>query len=159
MSSLPESVLAMVEYDPIEDVVLAALRNRLPDVHVGSWIAENQGTPFLLARRSPEPGNWSGESRFVDAAHVDLHAFVSGINADQDGALLLEAARVALRDAWVNHDRLNGHGWLTYVQQTISPHRVPDWATATGPVQYADLPVDWIRYQSTLYIEVRTDLS
>ena len=155
MSTLPESVLRMVEYSPIEDIVLAALRKRLPDVRVQSLYRENESTPLVLIRRDPEESNWSGDPHHLDTAYIDVEVLTEGLEADTDGALLGEAVRVALRDTWLQRDIFPGLGHFVWVEQTVAPHKRSDWATATGPVQYADLPAGWSRYESSFYIEVR----
>ncbi len=48
-----------------------------------------------------------------------------------------------------------GRGHLTRVQMTSAPRRVTDWATATGPVQYADLPTGVWRYETQYRIGIR----
>ena len=159
MSSLPASVHDMVEMSAVEDVMLALLRARIPDIETQALIAPNQTAPLILPRRSPEAGRWRGDTRFVDAAYVDVQVFCDGDEADADAQALSEAVRVAIRDSWREHEVFPGLGHITWQEMTISPHRRPDWATATGPVQYADLPAGWVRYESTFYLEIRRPLT
>lgn len=153
--ALPQSVLDLVEFTPIEDIVLAILRERIPDIPVGTLIAPHQDVPFVLVRRSPEFDRWRGDPRFLESVAVDIQVICSGIDSDDDAALLSEAVRVALRDAADEKVVYPGLGSLHHHTQTISAHRRPDWATATGPVQYADLPTEHTRYESTHRLVVR----
>lgn len=155
-SSLPASALALVEMTPVEDLCLYLLRARLPDVPVQSLIADDQGFPMVLVRRSGDWGEWKGDARFLDSGQISIHVFVDGVEADSDGALLSEAVRVILRDS-VN-TVVPGKGHFTKVKMQGAPNRKPDWATAVGPVQYADLPTGVVRYESVYQLEIRKPL-
>jgi hypothetical protein len=72
--------------------------------------------------------------------------------------MLAEAVRVALRDAWLDHHSVPGRGHIVRVDMTSAPRRVTDWATATGPVQYADLPTGVWRYETAYRIAIRRPL-
>jgi hypothetical protein len=155
MALLPESIRGKSEFPLAEDFALAVLRKRLPEVRTQSQIEDDQQAPFILVRRSPELQAWRGHSRFVDVVSLDVECFTEGPDADEDAGLLAEAVRVAFRDAWLENDVYPGLGNLAYHRMTISPHYAPDWATATGPVQYADLPTGFVRYQSTHRLDIR----
>ncbi|WP_405056966.1 hypothetical protein OG474_30030 [Kribbella sp. NBC_01505] len=152
-SSLPAEVLALVELSPVEDLLLDLLPAKLPGIQVKSKIADDQTWPLVMARRSPDFGDWAGDPRFLDAARILVHTFCEGINGDEDAALLAEAVRVVLRDS-VNVVVPN-RGHLVNVTMTSAPRRVTDWATATGPVQYADLPTGVWRYEAIFDIVIR----
>lgn len=152
---LPQSVLDLVELSPIEDVALYILREGLPDVPIHSLIEEDPPENFILVRRDHTLGAWDGDTRFVDAGMLAVQVFTSDPDGDEKGALLSEAVRVVLRNAWLGNMKIPGHGWLVSAQMTTAPHRVTDWATATGPVQYADLPNGRWRYESKYHIAVR----
>jgi hypothetical protein len=137
---------------PIEDLALALLRDRLA-VQVGSLIKPNQDFPFVLVRSSGAWGEWDGDPRFLDAGVLTIHTFCDGPNADEDAGLLAEAVRVVLRDSVNVVLPMRGH--ITKVVMTDRPRRVTDWATATGPVQYADLPVGVFRYETQYRVEIR----
>lgn len=155
-SSLHPDVLALVEMSPVEDLLLGLLPQRLTGVDVGSLIADDQAFPFVLIRRDGDWGEWGGDSRFVDSAQVSVQTFCAGLNGDSDAALLAEAVRVVLRDS-VNKV-VPGRGHLTKVHMIAAPRRQPDWATATGPVQYADLPTGVWRYETVFAIQIRRPL-
>lgn len=155
MTGIPPVVRAMAELSPVEDVLLVILRQALPGVTVQSLIWAQQRFPMVLVRRAPSFGEWQGDTRFLDSADVTVHTFAEDPNGDEDAAILAEAVRVALRDAWLNHVVIPGRGHLTRVEMTSAPRRVTDWATATGPVQYADLPTGVWRYETLYRIGIR----
>lgn len=155
MAGLPDAVKALVELSPIEDILLAVLRDGLPDVHVNSLIAADQKFPLVLPRRMPHFGDWGGDTRFTDVADVVVHTFAEDPDGDEDAALLAEAVRVVLRDAWLSNRIIPGRGHITRVEMTSAPRRATDWATATGPVQYADLPAGAHRYETLFRIAIR----
>lgn len=155
MAGLPDEIKALVELSPVEDLLLAILREGLPGVQVKSLIADRQTFPLVLVRRQPQFGEWGGDSRFTDVADVAVHTFATDPNGDEDAALLGEAVRVVLRNAWLDGKSVPGRGHITRVDMTSAPRRVTDWATATGPVQYADLPTGVSRYETQFRIEIR----
>jgi hypothetical protein len=153
MAGLPAQIKGMAEMSPVEDLMLALLRDQLPGVQVGSLIAARQQFPFVLIRRDPNFGEWSGDPRFLDAALVVVNAFCEDPNGDEDAAILSEAVRVVIRDS-VNRV-VAGRGHITKQNLNSAPRRASDWATATGPVQYADLPTGVRRYEAKYEIEIR----
>lgn len=156
MAGLPDNIRALAEFAPIEDMLLAILRAGLPGIQVKSAIEAHQTFPLVLVRRSPS--NFSqrpGDARFVISAEVDVHTFCEDPDGDQDASLLAEAVRVVLRDAWRNQTVVPGIGHITHFEMSAAPRRVSDWATATGPVQYADLPTGVWRYQTDYSLEVK----
>lgn len=153
---LPDSVLSLVENQPIEDIVLAILRRGLPDVPVHSLIAKDPEPWFILVRRYPGIGSWTGDPRFTDSGRFFVNTFTQDPNGDWKGAMLSEAVRVVMRTAWFEHWSFPDLGSVVELQMTDEPSRVTDWATsAGGPVQYADLPGGYWRYQSFYEINIR----
>lgn len=157
MAGLPDSIYELAEFSPVEDVLLALLRAKLPaEVKVQSVIEDNQTFPMVMARRAPTfTGFWTGDDRVLDQADIDIHCFAADPDGDEDAAVLAEAVRVILRDAGRTNFEAPGKGWVRSVRMTSAPRRVPDWATATGPVQYADLPTGVHRYEAKFSIAVR----
>ncbi len=153
MSSLHPDVLALTEMSPVEDLLLELLPSKLPGVRVQSLIADQQTFPLVIPRRSPNFGDWAGDPRFLDAARINIHTFCDGLDADEDAALLAEAIRVILRDSVNVVVPFRGH--LVKVDMVSAPRRVTDWATATGPVQYADLPTGVWRYETVYDVVIR----
>src|SRR4051812_27515115 len=118
MAGLPDSVRAIVELSPVEDILLYVLRAGLPGVQVQSLIAADQGWPLVLVRRLPQFGDWPGDDRFSDVADVSVQCFVEDPDGDEDAALLSEAARVVLRNAWLGHASIPGRGHILRVTMT-----------------------------------------
>lgn len=152
-STLPQSVLNLIEMTPTEDLILALLRDAIPDVQVNSLIAADQRLPFILVRRAGDWGEWEGDPRFLDAGQIDIHTYAAGLHSNEDAALLAEAVRVVLRDSL--NKVVPKYGYLTYVRMVESPTRAPDWTTSVGPVQYADLPAGTTRYHTKYEVEAR----
>lgn len=152
---LPASVLAMTELQPVEDLLLHVLREGLPDVEVLSLIPDDPPYTFILVRRQAGLGDYSGDPRFTDRARFTIHAFTHDPDGDEKGAVLSEAVRVVLRNAWLAHTTVPGLGSIIRCEMTVEPSRKTDWATATGPVQYADLPTGFHRYESAYVLSVR----
>ncbi|WP_420312549.1 hypothetical protein ACOB87_37950 [Streptomyces sp. YS-B37] len=155
MAGLPAHIKALAELSPVEDLMLAILRDGLPGIQVRSLIAKDQTFPLVLVRRDPSFGNWQGDTRFLDAARVAVHVFCQDPDGDEDAAILSEAVRVVIRDAWLSQKVVPQRGHITRVDLASAPRRVTDWATSTGPVQYADLPTGVWRYEATYDIEIR----
>lgn len=159
---LPDSIRARAEFAPFEDVLLPILRDAFPeltvtedDSKVQSLIEHDQTFPLVLVRRVPSFGQFSGDHRFVDSGQVAVHTFCQDPDGDQDAALLADAVRVALRDAWLSRKVVPGRGHISRFDVMSSPRRATDWATATGPVQYADLPTGVHRYETVFDLEIR----
>lgn len=152
-SSLSPDVLNLIEMSPVEDLVLALLRDGLSTVKVQTLIETKQVFPFILMRSTGSWGSWEGDERFIDSSTIEIHAFCEGINADSDANLLSEAVRVILRDS--KNKVVPGKGYLISVEMLDRPNRSPDWAASVGPVQYADLPTGIERWQTTYRVTIR----
>ncbi|MCS0601102.1 hypothetical protein NX794_07635 [Streptomyces sp. LP11] len=155
MAGLPSEIRALAELSPVEDLLLAVLREGLPGIHVQSLIAKDQSFPFVLVRRDTTYGVWTGDDRFTDSARVVVQAFCEDPDGDADASILSEACRVVLRNAWMQQKVYPGKGHITRVDMLAAPRRTTDWATSTGPVQYADLPTGVWRYESTFQVDIR----
>lgn len=154
MSGLPKEVYQMAQFSPIEDVVLPLLREALPWLEVVSQMTFAQSLPLIIARRTYS-GAEGGDPRFIDAGDLVVHTLAEGPDGDADAAVLAEAARIALFDAWRENKQVPGRGYLTRVEVRTPPRRAADWITPQGPVQYADLPELTWRYEATYSISVR----
>lgn len=152
-TTLPASILAKVEMSPVEDLLLGLLPMQLEGVRVQTRIEDDQQFPFILIRANGNWGNWSGDERFLDAAQINVHTLADGINAEEDAANLAEAVRVTLRDS--RNIVVPRRGHIVSVEMTSRPRRVSDWATATGPVQYADLPTGVDRYETVYHVVIK----
>lgn len=152
--ALPQEIMDLVQMHPVEDLALALLRERITSVPVQSQIFDDQTFPAIVIHRGDLIGEaWDGDPRFLDSARLDVFCFTEGLDADQDGSLLSEAVRVVL------HDSVNkvvpGLGHITEIEMTGPPRNAADWDTATGPVQYADLPAEVVRYSTTYSLTIR----
>lgn len=155
MAGLPDVVRRVAEMSPVEDLLVAILRERLSGVNVQTLISNRQSWPLVLVRRMPQIGIWEGDARFVDQADVVIHCFAVDPDGDQDAAILAEAVRVSLRDAAAAKAGAPGIGYLVGFAMTSAPRRAPDFASAQGPVQYASLPDGVWRYETVYRIEIR----
>jgi hypothetical protein len=153
--ALPDSVYEKAQFTPIEDILIAVLESYLPEVNSGALITMNQTFPYIQVRRLDSFGLWSGDERFLDDALVGVYTLAAGVDADRDAAVLADAVRVSFAHASATKLVLPGLGSIVNIQMTGSPRRVSDWATATGPVQYADLPSDVTRYETRYDVVVR----
>lgn len=154
IDGLPQSVLDAAVFAPVEDVVLPLLRAALPDVRIYSEVPEDDQFPFVIVRVAPTERWWSGDHRFLDWATIFVHVFTANPDGDRKAAILSEAVRVALRDAWLNQT-VTEYGHISDFRMTNRPTRRSDWATAQGPVQYADLPVGATRYEALYVLQIR----
>lgn len=159
MTELPQSVHDLAELPPIEDVLFRLIRPYLPDLALWPTIPDSMAgaIPFALVRRQYSNMHWRGDARsFTDQAYVQVDSFTKGPDGDEEGAILSEAVRVALRNAWINQDIDPVTGGAISAMKLINPpRRNGDWANATGPVQYADLPADAWRYTAVYRITFR----
>ena len=156
---LPASVEAAIELSPIEDIALGIIRTYLPDIPCYSLIPkEATENAFILVRRSFAFGEWQGDPRgFIDTARVEVHVYAQDPYGDARGALISEAVRTAFRDAHLDNLHIPGRGWVVRTKMVGEPSRKSDWATSAGPVQYADLPDGFWRYESKFFITVRRE--
>lgn len=155
MAGLTPEIEGLLEFSPVEDVMLAVLRDAITTIPVQSLIEADQQAPFILVRREPSFGQWDGDARFVDAAYVVVETFCKDPDGDEDAARLAEAVRVVLIRAAARQKVYPGLGNIAKVEMTSAPRRAPDWATSTGPVQYADLPTGLWRYETKYRVEIR----
>lgn len=154
-TSLPVELFDLIEFTPLEDIALHHLRAGLPDaIHVNSLIADDQTFPLVLVRRTPDWGWWEGDERFIDQGQITIHAYAYGVEADSDAAFLSEAVRNVLRVS--KNVVVPELGHISHIEMIGSPHRASDWATSSGPVQYADLPTGVVRYESVYKLTLRT---
>lgn len=155
---LPASIASKIEFSPIEDVILYVLREAFPDIPVHSLVPEDPPGTFILARRDDGNMWWRGDPRFVDQAIVQIDVFTVDPDGDEKGSLISEAVRTVMRDAGRSKMKIPGRGSVHRTRLVNDPSRKPDWATAQGPVQYADLPAGTYRYESKYELAVRRPL-
>lgn len=159
---LPASVVAAQENTPLEDVGLAVLREALPGVPFFSKI------PYLFDGESIEPhdvfavlrrinslGLWEGRHGLLDSGSLAVHVFARDPDGELKAALVSEAVRVAFENAADGNWYKRGVGALSDVRLDEEPNRKTDFATSAGPVQYADLPTGYWRYETRYMLWVR----
>ena len=162
--NLPASVVAAVELTPVEDFMLTLLRDLHPDLLFYSWIPFDMTSgwlatePFVLVRREPSMSQMSFDERFIDLANVSIQVFVRDPEADLKGALISEAIRSSLHKEvrWPTY--YPGLGSLSSVHRAEEAIRKTDWASGTGPVQFADLPTGFVRYEAVYRVQIRRPL-
>lgn len=170
MGNIPEYVYSMAEYTPVIDVALAVLNEAFPDLAAEGKIVsllpdKADKIPLILVRDSYDQG-WAGQHYGLETATVEIHVFTQDPDADGyiegvpsgevQGAVLSEAIRVAMRDAWLAKSVYPGVASIANIQMVSRPRRVTDWATASGPVQYANLPTGYWRHESSYRITYRS---
>lgn len=153
---LPPNILAMIEFSAVEDVAKAILEPVMAPIPVETAIEVHPPYPYVVVRRMSTDGDWTGDMRgFYDSARLAVHVYADDPNGDAKAALISEAVRKALwqakTDCW-SHPEL---GALTNIRMTMEPTRRADWATSTGPVQYADLPTGGWRYETHYALTIR----
>lgn len=155
MANVPPAVMALAEHVPAEDIALSVLRAGLTGVQVVSQIAKGQTFPVVLVRRLPVFLDFRGDARFLESTDIAVHCFVEDPDGDRDAAILSEACRVLLRNAWLDRWYNASLGSISHMEVLAPPRRIPDWATSSGPVQFADLPSNVWRYEGRYRLIVR----
>lgn len=158
---MPASVVAGQELTPAEDFMLTLLRDLHPDLSFVSWIPFDQSdassvtSPFILVRRVPSMTGLDYDERFIDLANISIQVFARDPDADQKAAVISEAVRSSLHKAvkWPKYYR--GLGSLVTVHRSEEAVRKTDWASGVGPVQFADLPAGFIRYEAVYTVQIR----
>ena len=152
---LPAEITDKVEFEPVEELILRILRDNLPNSHIGTLLElDRTGIDYsILVRRIPGLG--AGDNKWINYHGISVHVYTKDPDGDEKGALISDAVRVILRDA--AHERVwyPDLGGLTRVRMTLEPVRKTDWATAEGPVQFADLPTGEWRYETRYAVWVR----
>lgn len=156
--TLPASVTAAIQNPLIEDFAAPVLRQAYSDLTVWTLVPEDFGTDFqsgVLVRKGVGPGMNNSDPRgFTEEAWLVLDCFAKDPDGDYYAGQLAEAVRVAFRDAWLNQTVIN-NTWIARFNMPDEPARKPDFADSAGPVQYANLPQGFWRYQLKLDLIVR----
>lgn len=153
---LPQSIKDMAVESPIEDIIIYAIREHLPDLPFGASIPAATPDFFGIVRAANPLGSNIGDARFVQWSDFDIEVFARGATGDEACAVISEAIRVALFKSWYPKPLIvPGRGHIVRVDQTIKPANKSDWATSNGPVQYASLPTDFWRYESSYVAKIR----
>lgn len=155
---VPASVLARVERSPIEDIVLYILRRELPDLPTFTLFPEDPPNSFVVVR-GEHSLNRGGDERFTAHYEFSVNAVARDPDGDEKAALISDAIRTVLRDAWMSDYHIPHRGWVKRCELLEVPARESDWATSSGPIQYADLPTAVWRYESVYSLLIRRDFN
>ena len=157
MSELPASILEDIEHEVIiEDAMLELFRRRLPDLRFTSLIEQDSPAPFVLIRKVAPNSFGLWDYRFLETYYFSAEVFASGLDADVDAPRIILAMRNALTRAALDHDPvLEGLGWIQSGRVVGDAVRRADYANSEGPVQYADLPQEWVRYTATFRVQIK----
>jgi hypothetical protein len=156
VADLTNEIRNLAEHSLAEDLGLAVIRARITTVPVVSQIQhKGQQFPLVLVRRNPNFMINDVDERFLDVVELSIHTFAQDPDGDRDAGILADSCRVALRDAALKQFGSSTLGWVKKTSVLSSPRRVPDWATAQGPVQYADLPSNLWRYEGRYRLVVK----
>lgn len=157
MATLPASVLAKTAFAPsIEDFILPLLWQELPEVPAWSLLPEAIPPEFgVLVRKALGPGSNATDPRgFLEDVYVEIDCFTTDPDGDENGELLAKAVGFVLRDAWLNATVIN-NTWISRFEVPDEPARKADFVDSSGPVQYADLPQGYWRYQARYRLLLR----
>ena len=162
---LPQSILERQTLEPVEGTIQALLKEKMPELDTYTLIPYEQspdqligqarGGRFLLIRKTLEPGYWKGRVGQLNAGQISFQTFTRDPNGEQAGAVLQDAIRTVLWDAWRTGWHHPRWGSIARIGWTDAPSRKTDWATSTGPVQYADLPTGVWRFEAQYQFLVR----
>lgn len=151
-----------------EDLVLGLLKpyfERLasaggPDVRVYTTYQDGMQTPGVLilnTRRTGIDAYATRDENWTRSVVLEVNTFADGDNADRDAADLQEAIRHVFLDAHARQVVVPGSGSISAVSSSVMAVRQTDWATASGPTQYARLPSGTSRYEARYRLLVRPD--
>ena len=155
MYNVPNSVKDKVRFYPFEDILHEIFKRGLPDVNFGTFIAEDMTFPFVHGQRFLRQRPWSGDPRFIDHGPIRIQVFTYGPEAETEGFLLSEAVRVTLLEASLDRWHFPGVGSVLHIEMENEPSPSSDWASASGIVQFADLPKETVRYETIYNMTIR----
>jgi hypothetical protein len=130
----------------ILDVLLAIVREALPDVNVYSRIPDDlpQHLPLVVIRRT---AGRSQNPKFADRPWVNTQCWYGGDDPFTDCNILCDQVRGALFHAWWDQKVIPGKGWIVDIRESSGPEELSD----------PDRP-HFGRYQMTHEIRIRHDL-
>lgn len=144
-----------------EDLFLAILRDYFqhrPDITVRERYAEGMTLPLIVPthrNRAGVVGYMNPHDRWLRSAIMEVSTFIDGPDRDQMNGYLQEACRHALFDAQEKQIEYPGIGVINQIQGGTYARPENDWATTTHAVQYAKLPNNVSRYETTYRLLVR----
>lgn len=129
-----------------------------PKVHVYSEYQANMITPYVLVLNTRRTGIEAYETKddeWARAAVLEVNTICSGPNAEDDCGKLQESVRHCLLEAHRNQTVVPNAGVINQVTTPTLATRQTDWASASGPVQYAKLPIGESRYEARYRMIIR----
>jgi hypothetical protein len=149
-----------------EDLLLAILKpleDEIPGLKVRTMIEDDTfTTPYVMVHAGS--GAWVSDS-FANADNrlwrrflADVQVWTSGRDAEEKAWLLHELVRRKIQHSFDSQTVYPGLGHLAGFRTNSPAHKTPDWATATGVNQYANLPKGMVRYQAMYGMAMRPPL-
>lgn len=129
-----------------------------PDVRVYTNYEEGMVMPCVLAlntRRTGIDAYAVKDEFYVRSTVLEVNTLASGRNAEKDAADLQEAIRHVFMDAHRRQVVIPNVGSLSSVSSSVMATRQTDWASSSGPTQYAKLPHSATRYEARYRILIR----
>jgi hypothetical protein len=152
-------------FGAVEDLVLGLLRpyfaklaQQGPAVHVYTSYQEDMKTPGILClntRRTGIEAYSTNDDNYMRAVVLEVNTFADGNEAEKDAADLQEAVRHVFMDAQRRQLVIPNVGVINKVTSPVLATQHTDWATASGPVQYAKLPHGVTRYEGRYRLIMR----
>jgi hypothetical protein len=160
-------------YSAPEELMLAIVRpleDQIPGLKVRTLIEDDTFTcPYVLLHSGTGAflndnfastlGGGEGDIRFHRRFLADIQTWTDGADSEQKAWALHELIRLSLWNAFDNQTVYPGVGHLARFKTSSPAHKTPDWATATGVNQYANLPKGMVRYQAMYSVSMRPDLT
>lgn len=153
--NLPDSVVSEVRFFPYEDILIEIFKRGLPDVPFYTYIAEDMSFPAVHGQRFAKQRPWSGDPRFIDSGPIRINVFTTGLNAEIEGGYISEAIRNVFLRAHLERWHFPDVGSVLSIQMESEPAISSDWASASGIVQFADLPPGVVRTETAYNMTIR----
>ena len=136
-----------------EGFVPGILRAYLPSyVRVTSRIEEGAEFPFVEVSSSRVSEGSVRDDRHLQVVNFTIHSFCQGVDAEEDAANLCWSCVNAVLEAGKRGDKLPDGSIVATADLFMPPLRRSDWADASGPVQYQDLPQLVERFEATMKV-------
>lgn len=145
----------------VEDLILGVLRDffqHRPDITIRERYAEGLSLPLIVPtqrNRAGVVGYQNPNDRWLRTSIIEVSTFMDGPDRDEQNGYLQEACRHALFQAQRDQVEYPGIGVLNQVQGGTYARPEGDWATTSHAVQYAKLPHNVSRFESTYRVLVR----
>ena len=156
---LPEWVTSKVRYMPVEDLVIGALSQLMPDLPVYTLVSASITDDFFVVVRREPSIMRKDESpiELEDRARVRVNCFVNSTEGDIEAGILSDAIRTVLREAADDNLLVPGVGYLAAFEPVADPAQVDGWSyrasRAMSSNTFADLPADLWHYSATYEID------